>query len=134
MFVLDACTALDWSLPGRATAVSERAAREARKGPVIVPGLWLIETQNAVLTMLRQKKLNLEDAWAIRVELSLLSKRIDATSTPEIVDQIWEIAARHMLTFYDAVYVELAARLDLPLASSDGAVQSAAKRMGLRLL
>ena len=134
MFVLDASTALDWLLPGQSTAVSERASREARKGPVVVPGLWLIETQNVVLTMLRQKRLSAQDAWEIRMELRLLSKRVDGTATPEIVVQIWEIAEHHMLTYYDAVYVELAARLDLPLASSDAAIQAAAKRLKLELI
>ena len=134
MFVLDASTALAWLLPGQSTPTAERAFRQAGKSPVVVPALWLIETQHVVLTMVRQKKLSAQEAWDIRMELRLLSKRVDMAQGPEVVDAIWSIASDHMMSCYDAAYVELALRLDLPLASDDSAIRTAVKRLGLALL
>ena len=134
MFVLDASIALEWVLPGQSTAVAEKAYRMARKSPVVVPGLWLLETQNALLKYVRQKKLMMAEALEIRVELQLLSKRIDRISNTDVVDRIWTIASDHMMTVYDATYVELAWRLELPLASNDGAIRAAAKALGVALV
>jgi predicted nucleic acid-binding protein len=39
-----------------------------------------------------------------------------------------------MISFYDASYVELARRLNLPLATDDTAVKTAAKALGIKLV
>jgi predicted nucleic acid-binding protein len=45
-----------------------------------------------------------------------------------------EIADRCELTPYDAVYLELARRRKIPLATLDRALQAAAKRMGVAVI
>jgi predicted nucleic acid-binding protein len=47
------------------------------------------------------------------------------------LDRAMELAERHGLTFYDALYLELALRRDAPLATLDAALQRAAKSEGL---
>ena len=44
------------------------------------------------------------------------------------------LAARHRLSAYDAVYLELAHRLRLPLATADRALLAAAPEAGVELL
>jgi len=91
--------------------------------------------QDTVLTLLRQKRISAETAMDIRSHLHLLARRADPVPCPSDVERIWEIATHQMMTYYDAAYVELAARLELPLASDDSAIKSAAKkRLGLKLL
>lgn len=45
-----------------------------------------------------------------------------------------ELAARHGLTSYDAAYLDLAVRLQLPLATQDDALSKAAAATGVTLL
>jgi predicted nucleic acid-binding protein len=43
------------------------------------------------------------------------------------------VAEKHSLTIYDAIYLELAERLGLPLASNDEALMKAARSEGIPL-
>ncbi|MDR1921736.1 MAG: type II toxin-antitoxin system VapC family toxin, partial [Candidatus Adiutrix sp.] len=60
------------------------------------------------------------------------------TVDTETAEQAWTItnllAERHGLTLYDAAYLELAQRLNLPLATLDADLRTAAKALGLPLL
>ncbi len=53
---------------------------------------------------------------------------------PPINTQIADLAAANGSTVYDAAYLELAIRRQLPLASRDAGLNRAAKRHGVRLL
>ena len=44
------------------------------------------------------------------------------------------LAQKYSLSLYDAVYLELAVRRGVPLASRDAALNKAAKRAGVRTL
>ena len=46
-------------------------------------------------------------------------------------DDVFELAMRHDLSFYDATYLELASRLDLPLATLDTALARLADAEGV---
>ena len=48
--------------------------------------------------------------------------------------RIWEFADEFALSMYDAVYLELAHRKGLPLASSDAGLRRAAAKCGIPLL
>ena len=52
---------------------------------------------------------------------------VDASATLGLAD-------RHRLTLYDAAYLELALRLNLPLATLDQALRDAAAALGLAVL
>ena len=134
MFIADASTTLAWFLE-RSLSVSEQKAWDVtRRSIIVVPAIWLTETQNAILKRVRQRKIDLEEATNIRLELALLDKRVDTEFDQGAIDRTWELATQHMLTFYDACYLELAWRLRLPLASSDSALCRAAKAMNMELL
>lgn len=76
------------------------------------------------------------NAWKGRhdlvfVELQLLDlRRFAITINGQTQSRAWDstarLAARHKLTSYDAAYLELAARLRLPLATLDRALIQAA--------
>lgn len=57
---------------------------------------------------------------------------------PETASQAWIatalLAERYRLTLYDSAYLELAQRLDLPLATLDQELRVAAGALGLTLL
>jgi predicted nucleic acid-binding protein len=134
MLVADASSSLDWFLENPRSAVTERTFRAARKSLLVVPQLWLLETRNALLKLARQGVITESEADEIRVELRLIAKRIDPANDEETADRISELAKAHMMTVYDAAYVELAWRLNLPIASADAAIRAAARALGIKLI
>jgi predicted nucleic acid-binding protein len=44
------------------------------------------------------------------------------------------LCRKHQLTSYDAIYLDLAVRRQLPLATLDGPLRKAAKKLGVKLL
>jgi predicted nucleic acid-binding protein len=134
MLVADASSTLDWFIEKPVSPATAGVFNVARRSCLVVPPIWVLETHNALLKLIRQRKLPVEDALDVKMELELLSKRIDTSLDQEIIDRTWHIANAHMTSFYDAAYVELAWRLDLPLASSDTAIRAAARTLKIRLL
>jgi len=62
----------------------------------------------------------------------LLPLRIN--TTPPAPAALLSLALRHDLTSYDAAYLELALRLQLPIATGDGALAEAAWAAGVGVL
>jgi predicted nucleic acid-binding protein len=134
VFVVDASVTLEWFLPAQSSILADRAWETVRKSLLIVPPLWLWETHSVLLRLHRQRRISNEDVLEARVNLSLLNKRVVEPPDQHAIDATWEIAGRQMLTFYDAAYLELCVRLELPLASTDTGLRNAAKNVGIRLV
>ena len=69
-----------------------------------------------------------------RSELSNLRPVVDDEGLQLALSNTSDLAKNHALSVYDAVYLELALRRQLPLASRDAALNKAAKRAGVRTL
>lgn len=130
--VLDASVALAWMLPGEADA--EQAKRlvdiVAEEGAV-VPGHWRLEVANTLLMAERRGRLAAERVAGLLARLAALPVSIDPETAARAWDACPALSRKHRLSLYDAVYLELAARKGLPLASFDGALLRAAEAEGL---
>jgi len=84
--------------------------------------------------LLRRKRIAQEGYIAARALLDGLRASIDDDGTRLAPTRVADLALDHGLTVYDAAYLELAIRKQLPLASRDGDLNRAAKRCGIRLL
>ena len=74
------------------------------------------------------------DADTVSVRLSRLGRLpIDTDFTPNL-DAAFELARKHRLTFYDALYLELALRRGAQLATLDKALERAAAVEGVLML
>lgn len=98
-----------------------------RQGGAWVPGLWRLEVGNALQTGIRRKRHDADFRDATLADLATLPIQVDS----ETDDQAWgatlQLAIRHQLTTYDAAYLELAIRRNLPLATLDEELRRAAK-------
>jgi predicted nucleic acid-binding protein len=99
-----------------------------------VPALWHWEIANALLNAERRKR-------ATRTEINghiLLFRSLPIEVDEAEINQAWgatqALARQHMLTSYDAAYLELAIRRGLPLATLDKGLLAAAKMERLPLL
>jgi predicted nucleic acid-binding protein len=102
--------------------------------PFVVPALWMFEVANALLVLMRRKKIHLQQAARARGALSRLHPFIDDEGPRLALHRIWELADGFTLSIYDAVYLELAQRKGLPLASRDAALRRAAEKCAVPLL
>jgi predicted nucleic acid-binding protein len=134
MFVLDASVALSWfvddPVPPYAVQIRDLMAGGNK---ALVPGLWVLEMANGLLMAERRGKLSaaevnqglkhLETVVAAGIE-------VDPLAAPAIRD-VFVPAQAHDLTVYDAVYLELAQREGLPLATLDKRLRTAAVKAGI---
>jgi predicted nucleic acid-binding protein len=133
--VVDASVGVGWVVSSQSSAASAKLLDEVAAGiPFVVPGLWMFEVANTLLVLMRRKKIQLQQATRARGALSRLHPVIDDAGPRRALTRIWELADEFTLSIYDAVYLELAERKGLPLASKDTALRAAAEKSGVPLL
>lgn len=128
VFVLDASVAVAWLLGEETAPEAESALVRLERDEALVPHLWHLELHNSLLVASRRRRLTtgvpLERLGALRD----LPIRTDAEPDLAIA---FSLAQRHRLSFYDAVYLELAKRHSAPIATLDRALARAAASEGL---
>jgi predicted nucleic acid-binding protein len=62
-----------------------------------------------------------------------LRKQVDQSSGERDWGEVYELSLAHELTSYDARYLELSNRMNLPLASQDADLRAAARKAGVTL-
>ena len=96
-----------------------------------VPALWPIETANALLAATRRGRVA-QDEWpGIRAHLDALPIEVDPVSASRTWSAALDLADAHALSVYDAMYLELAVRMQMPLATLDRALLGAAQSAGV---
>ena len=96
-------------------------------GQLFVPPLFWYETGNTLVTAMKRNRITIDELRGIESDMTELPFSTEPIPAPEIRMHIREIAAEKSLSFYDAAYLELSKRLDLPLLSLDTKLISAAK-------
>jgi predicted nucleic acid-binding protein len=130
-FVLDASIASCWAFDSETHPAAAHALERIRNDDALVPVLWWFEIRNALIVNERRGRIARSGVSAFLRNLSRLSIVIDRS--PEEL-QLLGLARRHRLTVYDAAYLELAARENLPLATLDNALAEAARAENMPLI
>lgn len=135
-FVLDNSVAMRWRFRGQpaAMAYAERVGKAMDAGAVaLVPTLWHIEAANVILR--EQSKGRIDEAGVFEFLTRLRAQEIITVGELQSLfdGRVLLLAREHGLTAYDAVYLDLALREGLPLATNDEALATAAKAAGVPL-
>lgn len=88
-----------------------------------VPDLFFIECANILWKKVRRGEHTAEAAAANLADLRAME--LQTTPTADLMERALEIACDHGVTAYDACYVALGERLDVPLLSADGRLAAA---------
>jgi len=135
-FVLDASVALGWTLDTPVPASATRAKQALLSGTrAVVPALWHLEIANGLVVAERRGILTPSDAMLALLQLEQLcaqSLEVEADMVP--MRQAFVTARTYQLSAYDSVYLDLALRLRLPLATQDVPLRKAAGKAGVELL
>jgi predicted nucleic acid-binding protein len=134
-FVADASVALAWVVESQSTQDTDDLLAEAETGASVhVPVPWTFEVANALLILKRRGRIDQQGYDQARLDLRGLRPLLDEQGPQLALSTICELAERYELSAYDAVYLELAIRSAVPLASRDAALNKAAKSAGVRRL
>lgn len=99
-----------------------------------VPAHWPLEVANALLIAIRRGRISREKASRFFDDLGSLPIRIDSKSSENAFGRVFALAEQYELTVYDAAYLELAMRENLPLATLDQDLRKAARAAGVPLV
>lgn len=102
-------------------------------GRGIAPALWPLELANSLVVAERKKRVTAEKRNIFLASLAELDIEVELQATERIFTTAIELATTHGLSVYDAAYLELALRRQLPLASQDQALIRAATQAGISI-
>jgi predicted nucleic acid-binding protein len=115
-------------------ALTKAALAAINNGYVIhAPGLWTLEVSNALLALLRRRKLSQMEFEDAVNNISAIPMELDTAFLTSTFTSLLPLAKQHQLSVYDASYLELALRKSLPLACRDSALTAAAIAAGVQI-
>jgi predicted nucleic acid-binding protein len=130
--VLDCSVAVAWCFEDEATPELDDLLDQVQQEGAVVPPLWAAETANVLLMAFRRGRIAKETIPERLALLDMLPVETDDTGSGAVWrTSVLTLADAEALTMYDAIYLELAIRRGLRLASSDIALRSAASRHGV---
>ena len=133
-FVADASVVIAWVHPAQATKQTAAMLDAIADGATLeVPALWPLEVANALIVLVRRRKLADDERLAALGWLRGLRVRVDLEMSALAFSRLSELAVTHQLSVYDAAYLELAVRKRLMLGCKNGPLRSAATHAGVRL-
>lgn len=131
-FVLDNSVVVGWFLEDQATPYTDVVSVLLEQDQAVVPALWELEFANVLRTACRKERLTADEAHQIIEQICALPILIDR-ETPGPAELL-ALALRYNLSSYDAAYLELALRLQIPIATKDEPLQAAAQAAGVGIV
>jgi predicted nucleic acid-binding protein len=133
-FVLDASVALAWCFPDESNAYADALLPRFGDETAMVPAVWPLEVANALVVGVRRSRLTPEQLVHASRLLQELPIDVEAPLVSRTFDAMVRLATSCGISVYDAAYLELAQRLQCPLATADTRLATAAKACGLTLI
>ena len=128
-FVLDNSVVSGWFLENRTTPYTEAIIERLRDDRAVVPALLELEFTNVLRAACLRQRMTAEAAQTVIAQIASLP--IDVDRHPVPARELLALALRFGLSTYDAAYLELALRLQLPIATGDGPLRTAALAAGV---
>ena len=133
-FVVDSSITLTWCFEDEATEEADALLIPLANEGAHAPSLWPLEVFNALIMAQRRKRITEKQRHGMIALLHALPIILDA----DTADQAWTVtnllADQFRLTLYGASYLELAQRLNIPLATLDTDLRAAANAIDVPLL
>jgi predicted nucleic acid-binding protein len=131
--VIDASVALAWCFPDEASEYAESVLFAVENQTVIVPAIWAVEITNALLVGERRKRIRQPEIRRfvdLVKDLNVVEERQAFTDT---VGKVLPLGREYDLSAYDAAYLDVAVRHEIPLATLDGPLQKACIAAGINV-
>lgn len=132
--VLDSSATLAFLLPDERRPESDAVLDKVVSEGAWVPSLWRLEVANSLSVAVKRGRIRrgyrdkaLENLASLDIQIDPATDEMAWTATLGLADQF-------ALTLYDAAYLELSVRRNLPLATLDAALERAARTIGRQIL
>jgi predicted nucleic acid-binding protein len=132
--VLDSSVTLAWLYSDEITEAIRHVFEAVAEHGAVVPALWRLEIANSLTVAARRGRIDSEFRRAALSDLAMLEIATDPHTDTNAWGQTLQLADQCGLTAYDAVYLELAVRRQLPLATLDEKLRAGATTCGVELL
>jgi predicted nucleic acid-binding protein len=132
--VIDASATVAWCFVDETTPASVALLERLQSAEAWVPGLWRAEVANVLLAAERRHRITRELIIEFLTMLGGLAIRIDAELEHRINGPVLNLARLRRLTVYDAMYLDVAQRRGIPLATRDRQLRDAAVASGIPLI
>jgi predicted nucleic acid-binding protein len=131
--VLDSSVTLAWIYGDETTETVRQIFHTVAEDGAVVPSLWRLEVANSLTMAVRKRRIALDFRAAALADLALLDITTDQQTDSQAWTETLKIADLFRLTVYDAAYLELARRRNLPLATLDQELRTAATGFAVKL-
>ena len=135
-FVLDASVAMRWAFSDGSHSdriYADQVLDALATAKAAVPALWYTETVHVLRGAEDDGKLGESALTAFVYRLGQLPIDPDSASPSAIQLAVAAVSREYRLSGYDAQYLELARRLNRPLATLDKDLRKAAKKAGVAI-
>ncbi len=134
-FVLDCSMTMAWCFEDEATTKTDALFESLDDLHALAPAIWPLEVGNVLAIAERRKRITRTKAQEILKTIQDLAIQVDHHPLPDYgLDAIMPLAWEHELTSYDAAYLELALRENIPLATLDASLKKVAKKISVPVL
>ena len=125
-FVIDNSIVMSWCFEDEGNSYAEAVLESFEAGQAFVPAIWPLEVGNVLLVAERKKRLSKASVARFLELLGGLPIVVEQETADRMFKEILALAREHRLSTYDASYLDLAMRLDLPLSTQDTSLVKAA--------
>jgi predicted nucleic acid-binding protein len=133
-FVVDCSIAMAWLFHDEATPKTSALLNRLATETALVPAWWFVEITNVLAMAERKGRITARQSDAFIADLSKLGIERDNQAPDRAFTHLLALCRTHRLTSYDAIYLDLAIRRSLPLATLDEDLRKAAKKLRVSLL
>jgi predicted nucleic acid-binding protein len=132
--IIDCSITMSWCFADEASEQTARIQDRLVAEAALVPGHWFLEVANVLAMAEKRRRISAVDATHFIQLLAKLDIQADEEAPARAFDHLLPLCRSHSLTSYDAAYLDLAVRRQLPLASLDDDLRRAAARLGVVVL
>lgn len=135
-FVIDASVVLSWFVDRPVSPYASHMKELIRSGShAVVPTLWHLEIVNGLHVAERRKTVSVTETTDALDQLdTVMAEAIETHPHWISMRRLLLVGRQFHLTAYDAVYLEIARELELPLATLDQKLAKSATEAGIALM
>lgn len=132
--IIDCSITMAWCFADEGTEYTAHIQDRLIAEAALVPAHWVLEVTHVLAMAEKRKRISAADATEFVKLLAVLEIHIDNDASARAFRHILPLCRDHSLTSYDAAYLDLALRQQLPLASLDEDLCRAATSLGVEVL
>ena len=132
-FVLDGSVTLAWLFHDEQNAYADAIVARLPNVEMLVPRLWHLEVANVLVVSERRGRCTQADMTKWFGLLANLPITVDPATERQAWSDTVALARQHRLSVYDAAYLELSIREQVPIATLDRQLEVAAMAIGVPL-